>query len=113
MRWIIRVNIHFIRYFESSTEFRRFHNNLKNFSKDPKSDELPLVRNPYLVIGIIFAYLYIVLQFGPRFMEKRAPFQIKNILIVYNAFQIVANLVVWIYVSRLGSSKQVSKRFSS
>lgn len=32
-------------------------------------------------------------------MQNRPAFQLKNILIVYNTFQIVANLLVWIFVS--------------
>lgn len=44
-------------------------------------------------------YLYLVLSVGPWFMKNRKPFEIKKILIAYNAFQIVANIFVWIYVS--------------
>lgn len=70
---------------------------MSNVLSDPRSDGLPLI-HPLIIFGIVSAYLYTVLSFGPRFMEKRAPFQIKNILIVYNAFQIVANIIVWLYV---------------
>lgn len=52
-----------------------------------------------MTYGILGLYLYGVLNLGPRLMEKRPPFQIKNLLIVYNAFQIIANIYVWIYVS--------------
>lgn len=51
------------------------------------------------MFGIMAGYLYMVLSIGPRFMQNRAPFQIKKILIVYNAFQILANVFVWFYVS--------------
>lgn len=66
---------------------------------DSRSDDLPLVNSPITIFGICFAYLYAVLSLGPRFMKNRKPFEIKNILIVYNAFQIVSNVFVWFYVS--------------
>lgn len=65
---------------------------------DSRSDGLPLIQSPLIVLGIIAAYLYIVLSLGPKWMQNRPAFQIKNILIVYNAFQIVTNFFVWIYV---------------
>lgn len=72
---------------------------------DSRSDGLPLIQSPLTIFGVIAAYLYIVLSLGPKWMQNRAPFQIKNILIVYNAFQIVANFFVWIYVSDPPSTK--------
>lgn len=65
---------------------------------DPRNDGLPLIQSPLIVFGILVAYLYIVLSLGIRWMQNRPPFQIKHILIVYNAFQIVANFFVWLYV---------------
>lgn len=71
---------------------------------DQRSNNLPIVNSAITVFGIVAAYLYIVLSLGPRLMEKRQPFQIKNILIVYNTFQMVANVAVWFYVSVFRSS---------
>ncbi|XP_055318719.1 elongation of very long chain fatty acids protein AAEL008004-like [Sitodiplosis mosellana] len=68
---------------------------------DPRTDDLPLINSPLIIFAICASYLYIVLSFGPRFMKDRAPFQIKSILIVYNAFQIVANIFVWIYIFKV------------
>lgn len=65
---------------------------------DPRSESFPLVSTPFM-LAIIGIYLYFVLSVGPRFMEKRKPFQIKNILIAYNSFQIISNVYVWFYVS--------------
>lgn len=66
---------------------------------DSRSDHLPLINSPITMLSICVGYLYIVLSLGPRFMEKRKPYQIKNILIVYNAFQIISNIAVGFYVS--------------
>lgn len=66
---------------------------------DPRSEHLPLISSPWPIIGLVSLYLYFVLSLGPRWMEKHSPFQIKTVLIVYNSFQIVSNLLVWYYVS--------------
>lgn len=66
---------------------------------DPRSTDWPLVQNPLLVLGIVFTWLYFVLVSGPKWMQNRPAFKLKNLLIVYNTFQIVANIAVWIYVS--------------
>lgn len=77
---------------------------------DPRSDGLPLLHPPIFVVAIIAGYLYTVLSFGPRFMAKREPFKIKKILIVYNAFQIVANIFVWLYVRKYKLKKLLTKK---
>ncbi len=40
---------------------------------------------------ICLAYLSMVKIWGPKFMENRKPFQLRGVLMVYNAFQIVFN----------------------
>lgn len=65
---------------------------------DPRSENLPLVSFP-ATYGLLAVYLFGVLHLGPRLMEKRQPFRIKNLLIVYNALQILVNIYVWFYVS--------------
>lgn len=84
--------------------FMRYNNSLKNHGQngiiaDPRTTDWPLVQNPLMVTGIILAWLYFVLSFGPKWMRNRPAFKLKNLLIVYNSIQIVANIAVWIYVS--------------
>lgn len=79
--------------------------NVISFFLDPRSDHLPMVNSPLIIFGIISGYLWLVLSVGPRFMQNRAPFQIKNIIIAYNAFQIVANIFVWFYVRLFNASE--------
>ncbi|CAG9864844.1 unnamed protein product [Phyllotreta striolata] len=46
-------------------------------------------------LGIVFSYILFVKVIGPKLMEKRKPFNIKNILIVYNLFQVIMS--TWIF----------------
>ncbi|KAL6427790.1 hypothetical protein ACFW04_008309 [Cataglyphis niger] len=53
--------------------------------------DLPLVQSSYYVPFIIFAYLYLVLECGPRFMKNRQPYSLTTFIRLYNLIQIVAN----------------------
>ncbi|XP_053685580.1 elongation of very long chain fatty acids protein 7 [Sabethes cyaneus] len=47
---------------------------------------------PLLVI--VVTYLYFCLYAGPRYMAKRKPFKLENVLIAYNAIQVVLSVVL-------------------
>ncbi|XP_053947635.1 elongation of very long chain fatty acids protein F-like [Anastrepha ludens] len=64
--------------------------------KDPRVQHLPLVGSPLPVLGIIAAYLVLVLHYGPKWMEKREPFNLKNVMRVYNAIQVIANFCIFV-----------------
>lgn len=51
------------------------------------------------VITIVTLYLLFVLKWGPKFMEKRKPFNIERILLFYNFFQVICNFSILAYVS--------------
>ncbi|XP_075223934.1 very long chain fatty acid elongase 7-like [Lycorma delicatula] len=50
-----------------------------------------LISTPIPVIVILGIYLLTVLKIGPKFMEKREPYNIKGIMMVYNLYQIIYN----------------------
>lgn len=58
---------------------------------DPRAVDLPLIKSSYQVPLIIFAYLYFVLIYGPRFMKNRQPYSLKTFMKWYNVIQIVGN----------------------
>lgn len=64
---------------------------------DPRVKQLPLVFTPLPMIIIISLYLAFVLHYGPKWMKKRQPFQLKFIMRIYNAVQVVANLMLFVY----------------
>lgn len=58
---------------------------------DERADDYFLMGSPFTVLGILGLYYYFVTDFGPKFMKNRPAYKLQNILIVYNALQIVAN----------------------
>ncbi|KAI8128138.1 Elongation of very long chain fatty acids protein 4 [Lucilia cuprina] len=62
----------------------------------PRVQHLPLVFSPMPVIVILSLYLAFVLHYGPKWMEKRQAFQLKLIMRIYNAVQVLANLTLFI-----------------
>jgi GNS1/SUR4 family len=60
---------------------------------DPRVDGFPLLSSPFPVLCIIAAYIYFVFKLGPNFMKHREPFKLNSAIIVFNAFQVAANLI--------------------
>ncbi|CAH0391946.1 unnamed protein product [Bemisia tabaci] len=63
---------------------------------DPRLKGWPLCGHLWIPIGIVSLYNYFVLKWGPEFMEKRKPFNVDRIMIVYNIIQIV--LCSWVTI---------------
>ncbi|XP_018310182.1 elongation of very long chain fatty acids protein AAEL008004 [Mycetomoellerius zeteki] len=68
---------------------------------DPRVADLPLIASFYQVPFIIFAYLYFVLSYGPRFMKNRPPYSLKKFIKLYNIVQILIN--AWLIYDYLDS----------
>lgn len=74
-----------------------------NILVDPRVQHLPLVGSPLPMAVIIISYLAFVLYYGPKWMENRKPFNLKYVMRVYNAIQVLANSFIFIYVSIFAS----------
>lgn len=68
---------------------------------DPRVADFPLMGNPLAIATIVASYVYFVKILGPSYMSERKPFRIKNIIIVYNIFMVLANAWMLIYGGRL------------
>lgn len=57
-----------------------------------------LTASPFPVLIILACYFAFVLKIGPKFMEKREPYKLKEIMMVYNLYQVAYNgaLVFWV-----------------
>ncbi|KAL1116860.1 hypothetical protein AAG570_005329 [Ranatra chinensis] len=66
---------------------------------DPRTNDWPLLTSPLPGLGIIGFYLYFVTSLGPRMMANRKPYNLNNILVVYNALQVA--LSSWIVYESL------------
>ena len=69
--------------------------------RDKRMDNYPLMGNPLYTVVICAAYVYAVKIAGPNYMKDRQPFNIKNFLVIYNAFQVVFSGYIFIGVCYL------------
>ncbi|CAN7976408.1 unnamed protein product, partial [Ixodes persulcatus] len=58
---------------------------------DPRTRDYPLVVNPFFVFPMILGYVYFVKVAGPRWMKDREPFEIINIVRLYNVCMVAVN----------------------
>lgn len=72
---------------------------------DNKSDQRVkdwfLMSSPFPTLAICLTYVFTVKVLGPKLMENRKPFELKNILIFYNLFQVIFS--VWLFYESLKS----------
>uniref|UniRef100_A0A1I8JV90 Elongation of very long chain fatty acids protein n=1 Tax=Anopheles merus TaxID=30066 RepID=A0A1I8JV90_ANOME len=66
--------------------------------RDERSVHLPLAGSPLFIIGIVCTYLCIVLQYGPRHMLNRKPYNVLNMIKIYNLFQMIANITLFLHI---------------
>ncbi|KAH8026008.1 hypothetical protein HPB51_015357 [Rhipicephalus microplus] len=57
----------------------------------PPHKDFPLIGNPTMVVTLIAGYLYVVKVWGPRYMEDRKAYDLKHIIMVYNACMVMLN----------------------
>lgn len=50
--------------------------------------------SPLPLATILGTYLYFCLYAGPRYMKNRKPFELKSLLIIYNAIQVVLSCIL-------------------
>ncbi|CAG9819055.1 unnamed protein product [Phaedon cochleariae] len=65
-----------------------YHDIMDNQS-DQRVNDWFLMSSPFYTLSICLTYVYIVKVIGPTLMENRKPFELKNVLIVYNLFQVL------------------------
>ncbi|XP_054274145.1 elongation of very long chain fatty acids protein AAEL008004-like isoform X2 [Macrosteles quadrilineatus] len=56
---------------------------------DPRTNNWLLMSSPFPTLAICLSYVYLVKVLGPRLMENRKPFELRNVLIGYNLFQVI------------------------
>uniref|UniRef100_A0A8C8B8H4 Elongation of very long chain fatty acids protein n=1 Tax=Otus sunia TaxID=257818 RepID=A0A8C8B8H4_9STRI len=61
---------------------------------DPRIADYPLMQSPFLVMGILLAYVYFVLSLGPRLMANRKPLNLKKFMVLYNFFLVGLSLYI-------------------
>nr|CAD7410953.1 unnamed protein product [Timema cristinae] len=56
---------------------------------DPRTADWFLMSSPMPLLIILISYLYFVNKAGPRYMKDRKPYDLRNLMLAYNALQIV------------------------
>ncbi|XP_076618285.1 very long chain fatty acid elongase AAEL008004-like [Colletes latitarsis] len=61
---------------------------LMDNKSDPRVNDWPMMSDPLPTLFICLFYVYFVKVLGPKLMENRKPFDLKNTMILYNIFQV-------------------------
>jgi elongation of very long chain fatty acids protein 4 len=72
---------------------------LSSLSSDRRQDDLFLIRNSMSCLPSIIGAYIVIVKFGPKLMENRKPFDLKNVMMIYNLIQVIANTAIGVYVS--------------
>ncbi|KAH8306954.1 hypothetical protein KR044_001654, partial [Drosophila immigrans] len=62
---------------------------------DPVAAKLPFLGSAWPTTILLSSYLIFVLKYGKTFMKDRQPFDLKNIIIRYNIFQVIYNFIMF------------------
>ncbi|KAK9303415.1 hypothetical protein QLX08_004901 [Tetragonisca angustula] len=66
---------------------------------DQRTTSWFMMSSPFPTLFICLSYVYVVKVLGPKLMENRKPFQLKNTLVVYNLFQVMFS--AWLFYESL------------
>lgn len=68
---------------------------LMDNKSDPRVNDWFLMSSPFPTLAICLFYAYFVKVLGPKLMENRKPFDLRNIMIWYNFIQVIFSL--WLF----------------
>ncbi|KAG0425757.1 hypothetical protein HPB47_027092 [Ixodes persulcatus] len=60
--------------------------------RDPRTRNWETLENPTYILVILASYLYVSKSLGPRYMKRRDPYELKGAIMIYNLFQVLANM---------------------
>ncbi|XP_034488010.1 elongation of very long chain fatty acids protein AAEL008004 isoform X1 [Drosophila innubila] len=62
---------------------------------DSRTKDWPMMSSPFPTLAVCLTYVYLVKVLGPRLMENRKPLHLQNMLVMYNALQVVFS--AWLF----------------
>ncbi|PNF32667.1 hypothetical protein B7P43_G13121 [Cryptotermes secundus] len=62
---------------------------------DPRTNDWFLIKSPMPGLTIMATYLYFALSWGPHYMKHRKPYQLTNLLIIYNMVQVFISIFLF------------------
>ncbi|XP_064482574.1 very long chain fatty acid elongase AAEL008004-like [Ornithodoros turicata] len=60
--------------------------------RDPRTKDWMILQSPSFIAVLVGSYLYVAKVWGPCYMKDKKPYELKNVIQLYNLFQIVANI---------------------
>lgn len=63
-------------------------------------NSMPLMASPLPCILLTLAYLYFVKVAGPKLMKNRAPFELRNLMIIYNLIMVIISTYLFVEMGR-------------
>ncbi|KAM7301383.1 hypothetical protein ISCGN_016902 [Ixodes scapularis] len=60
--------------------------------RDPRTKNWETLENPFYVLVILVSYISVSKYLGPRYMKHRDPYKLKVAIMIYNLFQVLANM---------------------
>jgi len=73
-----------------------------DFIEDPRVKGWFLIDNEIGMVIISLSYIFFSMTWGPRLMKGRQPMQLKNVMIGYNAFQVIFSFYMFIETGLCG-----------
>ncbi|XP_017867595.1 PREDICTED: elongation of very long chain fatty acids protein AAEL008004 isoform X3 [Drosophila arizonae] len=77
-----------MKYIESINRYMDTHS-------DSRTKDWPMMSSPFPTLAVCLTYVYLVKVLGPRLMENRKPLHLQNLLVMYNALQVVFS--AWLF----------------
>ncbi|KAI8429040.1 hypothetical protein MSG28_007611, partial [Choristoneura fumiferana] len=77
------------------TSIYNWYRDLLDNRSDPRVKDWPMASSPWPTVAACLCYAYCAKSLGPRLMANRKPFELRNVLIVYNLIQTLFS--TWIF----------------
>ncbi|CAG9560579.1 unnamed protein product [Danaus chrysippus] len=71
------------------------------FLPDPRVKDWPMMSSPWPTLAACLCYALCAKKIGPSFMANRKPFELRNVLVIYNLAQTIFS--AWIFYEYLAS----------
>ncbi|XP_032593415.1 elongation of very long chain fatty acids protein AAEL008004 isoform X1 [Drosophila grimshawi] len=91
-----------MKYIESINRYMDSHS-------DSRTKDWPMMSSPFPTLAVCLTYVYLVKVLGPRLMENRKPLHLQQLLVSYNALQVVFS--AWLFYE-IGQSGWLTGHYS-
>lgn len=72
------------------------------FFADERTNNWTFVSSPTLVIVLTIMYLYFILLYGPKYMQNKQAYSLKQGIRIFNIAQIVSNALITYHILEAG-----------